>query len=290
MPTNWPYQHSCSLRYVSDSHIPTAHGASKQRFLKRNSDKSAVCGSKTVERSKDTTSATNGCFMKIGILQTGKSPEQLAPAFGDYGNMFERMLDGRGFTFTIYDILEMEFPKSISEQDGWIITGSRYGAYEDHEWIPPLEALIRDLHTAKAPMIGVCFGHQIIAQALGGRVEKFDGGWSVGRVEYDAGGEKLPLFAWHQDQVTKAPEGAKTVASTNFCAHAALTIGDHIYTIQPHPEFTADFVTGLAETRAKGIVPDPQRLAAINSTKYPVATGYMADHFETFLKQGQTHG
>ena len=229
--------------------------------------------------------------MKIGILQTGKSPEQLAPTFGDYGNMFERMLDGRGFEFRIYDILENEFPASIDEQDGWIITGSRFGAYEDHDWIPPLESLIRDLHAAQSPMIGVCFGHQIIAQALGGKVEKYAGGWSVGRVEYPTtDGEILPLFAWHQDQVVTAPKGAKTVASTEFCAHAAFTIGDHIYTIQPHPEFDAAFVTGLANTRAKGIVPDPQRLAAIESAKSPVATAYMADHFEKFLKQGQANG
>ncbi|WGI20270.1 type 1 glutamine amidotransferase [Amylibacter sp. IMCC11727] len=228
--------------------------------------------------------------MKIGILQTGKSPEQLAPEFGDYGDMFERMLDGRGFEFTTYDILEHVFPKTVSEQEGWIITGSRHGAYEDHDWIPPLENLIRDIHAAKSPMIGVCFGHQIIAQALGGTVEKFDGGWSVGRVEYDAGGETLPLFAWHQDQVITPPKGAKTVASTDFCAHAALTIGEHIYTIQPHPEFDAGFVTGLANTRAKGVVPDDQRIAAIKSADKPVAKEHMANHFETFLKQGNANG
>ena len=228
--------------------------------------------------------------MKIGILQTGKSPKQLAPAFGDYANMFERMLNGRGFDFRTYDILEGNFPSAITEQDGWIITGSRFGVYEDHDWIPPLESLIRDLHTAKIPLIGVCFGHQIIAQALGGTVEKFEGGWSVGRVEYEIVGETVPLFAWHQDQIITPPKDSKTVARTDFCAHAALTIGDHIYTIQPHPEFTANFVVGLAETRAKGIVPDPQRLAAIESTKHPVATLKMADNFENFLKQGQTHG
>ena len=228
--------------------------------------------------------------MKIGILQTGKSPELLEPKFGDYGNMFERMLIGREFEFRIYDILENNFPTSIIEQDGWIITGSRFGVYEDHDWIPVLESLIRKLHIAKAPLIGVCFGHQIIAQALGGKVEKYRGGWSVGRVEYELHGKTTPLFAWHQDQVIDPPEGSKTVAFTDFCAHAGLTIGDHIYTIQPHPEFTAEFVEGLAETRAKGIVPDPQRLAAIESIKNPVANADMADQFEAFLKQGQAHG
>ena len=100
----------------------------------------------------------------------------------------------------------------------------------------------------------------------------------------------MPLFTWHQDQIITPPKDSKTVARTDFCAHAALTIGNHIYTIQPHPEFTANFVVGLAETRAKGIVPDPQRLAAIESTKHPVATLKMADNFENFLKQGQSHG
>jgi GMP synthase-like glutamine amidotransferase len=229
--------------------------------------------------------------MKIGILQTGRSPDQLVKEFGDYGDMFQNMLADRGFTFQVYDVLTNEFPASPTEQDGWIITGSRYGAYEDHDWIPPLEDLVRAIHAAKRPLIGVCFGHQIIAQALGGKVEKFAGGWSVGRVEYNlADGGTLPLFAWHQDQVTELPPGAKTVASTDFCAHAAMTIGEHIYTIQPHPEFEPGFVVGLAETRAKGVVPDPQRLAAIDSTKTPVAKNAVADQFETFLKGARSNG
>lgn len=229
--------------------------------------------------------------MKIGILQSGRSPEKLVSEYGEYGDMFQTMLAGRGFDFHVYDVLESDFPATLKEQDGWIITGSRFGAYESHDWIPPLEDLIREIHNARMPMIGVCFGHQIIAQALGGKVEKFEGGWAVGRYEYPMeSGQTLPLFAWHQDQVTTPPPEAKTVSSTDFCAHAAFTIGNHIYTIQPHPEFDAGFIKGLAEFRAKGIVPEKQRLEAIESTKAPVAKEAMADQFEAVLKGVNFYG
>lgn len=226
--------------------------------------------------------------MQIGILQTGPVADQLAPTFGQYGDIFARYLAGRGFTFRTFDVNAMELPKSPAECDGWLITGSRYGAYEDHPWIPPLEDFIRAAHAARSPMIGVCFGHQIIAQALGGRVEKFAGGWSVGRVEYRfADGKTVPLFAWHQDQVIDLPEGAEVTASTDFCANAGFVIGDHVLTIQPHPEFTPDFLRGIVEHRSKGIVPDAQRMAALESADQPVAGAAMADLFDAFFKQHQ---
>ncbi len=173
--------------------------------------------------------------MKIGILQAGHSPDELRDSVGDYGEMFTRLLDGHGFDFQIFSVVDGEFPAGTQDADGWLITGSKHGVYEDHDWIPPLEELIRDIRDAGQPLVGVCFGHQIIAQALGGRVEKFDGGWSIGRTEYNFGNQKLALNAWHQDQVVEAPEGAEIVASTDFCANAAMMIGDKILTIQPHP-------------------------------------------------------
>ncbi len=105
-------------------------------------------------------------------------------------------------------------------------------------------------------MIGVCFGHQIIAQALGGKVEKFAGGWSVGRTEYDMDGQTVALNAWHQDQVTERPEGARVLAGNAFCENAVLAYGDRIWTVQPHPEYGADFIDGLIRTRGKGVVPE----------------------------------
>ena len=114
--------------------------------------------------------------MKIGILQTGHSPDNMKDALGDYGDMFVKLLGGHGFDFQIWSVVDGDFPASAVDADGWLITGSKHGAYEDHDWIPPLEQLIRAIREAGRPLVGICFGHQIIAQALGGKVEKFAGG------------------------------------------------------------------------------------------------------------------
>lgn len=209
--------------------------------------------------------------MKIGILQTGTAPEALARDHGTYGEMFIRLLGEDGFSYDIWDVENMHFPPGPEAADGWLITGSKHGAYEDHPFIPPLEELIRAIRDAGRPLIGVCFGHQIIAQALGGRVEKFAGGWSIGPTAYDFGGEEITVNAWHQDQVTELPPGARVVAATHFCAHAALSYGDTIFTVQPHPEHTAQFFRDLAEARGRGVVPDDVLDAAL--ARPPVSDG-----------------
>ncbi len=223
--------------------------------------------------------------MKIGILVTGHPPDELYSQFGAYDAMFRTLLNGNGFEFESYAVVDNQFPDSADQADGWIITGSRHGAYEDHAWIPPLEDLIREIRNNGQPLIGVCFGHQIIAQALGGKVEKFSGGWAVGRTDYDYDGQTVTLNAWHQDQVVELPQGAKVTGSNDFCRNAMIAYGDTIWTVQAHPEYGDGFIKGLMETRGKGVVPDALMQDAANRLPTKDDNPRIAQHMADFLKK-----
>ncbi len=224
--------------------------------------------------------------MKIGILICGRPPEELSQRFKGYDLMFADLLAGRGFTFASYAVLDGEFPGSVTDCAGWLITGSRYGAYEDHDWIPPLEDFLRKAYAAAVPIVGICFGHQILAQALGGKVVKFDGGWSLGVENYDLEGlgPDTKVMAWHQDQVVEKPPEAEVVGSSGFCKFAALAYGKKAYTIQPHPEFQADYVAALIEARRDILPADRVETAEANLNR-PLSSHLVADKIEQVFKQ-----
>lgn len=229
---------------------------------------------------------------RLGILQAGRAPDEMLDRYPDYNQAFVDLLGESAFDYQHWAVLDNEFPDSIESADAWLITGSRHGAYEEHVWIPPLEDFIRAIYQQGAPMVGICFGHQIIAQALGGKVEKFSGGWSVGRVNYaldkDVFGQDgkhdphTALLAFHQDQVIEKPADAITVGSTDFCEHAALLYQNNVLTLQPHPEFTSDFVEGLLDARGK-ILPAEIQQSARHSLHQPVVRDSIAATLRDFL-------
>lgn len=227
--------------------------------------------------------------MHIGILQTGHLPDDMRRLTGDYDTLFRKLLGEVEFRFTVWNVVDMEFPGSVDEADGWLITGSRHGVYEELPFIAPLEDFICRAYAAAVPIVGVCFGHQIVAQALGGQVEKFAGGWSIGAQTYDWQGAPVTLNAWHQDQVIRPPEEAEILSSNDFCRYAALRYGDRAFTVQTHPEFTPREVGCLLETRAPGVVPAPLIERAAANIDAPLDNARLAQSIATFFREAR-HG
>jgi GMP synthase-like glutamine amidotransferase len=199
---------------------------------------------------------------RIGILETGHNSEALTPRFGRFADAFEAWLaqhrDTHPFELDVFRVEEHEFPAHPHACDGYIVTGSAAGVYEDHDWLAPAAAFVHECIGAGGRLLGVCFGHQLLAHALGGRVEKSHRGWGLGRHTYtvrerqpwmDPELAELSLLACHQDQVVTPPAGARVLASSEFCEYAMLAVGENVITVQAHPEFSAEYAGELYESR-----------------------------------------
>ena len=125
--------------------------------------------------------------MLIGILETGRVNETLIPHYGEYVPMFEAWLRPAdpGLSYRAYATEDGEIPVSPTECDAWLITGSKHGVYDDLPWIEPLKTFLRGARAAGQPIVGVCFGHQILAEALGGQAVKSEKGWGAGVHDYE---------------------------------------------------------------------------------------------------------
>jgi len=205
-------------------------------------------------------------MMKIGILLVGRASEDLVDEYGTYAEMLIALIntEEQVFEFKTFNILDDEFPKDHLECDGWIVTGSPHGVYEDHSWIPTVSQLINNIYEANLPIFGVCFGHQLIAQALGGHVEKSEKGWGLGLHTYQVNNkpdymsnlsEEVTLNICHQDQVLRPPQGATVYAKSEFCENAGFYIKDKVLTMQAHPEFLVDFTKALLTARRDVTIP-----------------------------------
>lgn len=205
--------------------------------------------------------------MRIGILKTDAVREEFVDEFGEYPDMFMALLRGADpqLDFAVYDVEQGEYPRDIDEVDAYLITGSKSSVYEDKDWIHTLQDFVRRLHQQRKQIIGICFGHQIVAQALGGKTEKSDKGWGVGRhgatfsVQpdwHDGAAAQFHLLVSHQDQVVEPAPGSEVLAGSDFCENAVCQLGEHILTFQGHPEFTPGYSENILNLRREMIGED----------------------------------
>ncbi|MXY55571.1 MAG: GMP synthase [Gammaproteobacteria bacterium] len=199
--------------------------------------------------------------MRLGILQADHVDPECRGRFGDYADMFTIALGGAldsRTSFEFFDVRRGLYPDRVGACDGYLVTGSRASVYDDEPWIVRLKDFVRELHVARAKTVGICFGHQLIAASLGGVVERADAGWGVGVHTWEVVHDEpwmrprlveFRLLASHQDQVETLPEGARLLAASEFCPHAAFSVGSHLFAVQGHPEFTLDYARFLMRRR-----------------------------------------
>ncbi|GGI77333.1 glutamine amidotransferase-related protein [Legionella impletisoli] len=197
---------------------------------------------------------------KIGIIQCDEVDQELKIHHGDYPEMFLALLQHETFRFNyqVYRAFQENLPKNLHECDAYLITGSRYGVNEELSWIRSLEGFIQESSRMKKKMVGICFGHQLIAKALGGKVAKSPKGWGVGTSINTITRQKtwmLPelleinMLVSHQDQVVEIPSDFEVIASNAHCPIYMTQFYDCFLTIQGHPEFSKAYTQALIEKR-----------------------------------------
>lgn len=232
--------------------------------------------------------------MRLGILDCDRLDPDLADRFGPvYSEMFIRGFAALApeLEFRVWSALDGELPEDLHECDAWLITGSRHDAYSDIPWIQALRAWIRQAHDADVKLAGVCFGHQVIAQALGGEVVKSTKGWGLGVAVHpmlaDApwmapARDQIRILASHQDQVALLPPGATRLAGNDFCPNFMFLQGNNIVAIQGHPEFSVEYNRALIERR-RGLLPDERYQSSLSSLEGEVDSATMMQWLLQFL-------
>jgi GMP synthase-like glutamine amidotransferase len=231
--------------------------------------------------------------MKIGLLECDHVLERFRHIAGDYREMFAALFARHAPQITLrpFDVCNGEFPSSLDACDAYLATGSRFSAYDDIDWIHALKHFVRRIHEAKKPFVGVCFGHQILAEAFGGKVTKADTGWGVGvhnvemmkpelwmRPEQSSCG----LQYMHQDQVARLPESGVVIGRSDHCPVAMFRAGDSMLGVQAHPEFPKAYSKALLFDRVERIGEERAK-AALASLSQPTDESVVTKWIVEFL-------
>lgn len=198
--------------------------------------------------------------LRICILEADDLHPELRDTFVGFGQMFKQLFSQQDATVEcqIFNVVKGEYPAAEQEFDAYLVTGSKADSFADDPWIVKLRKYLRQSYAQGKVLLGICFGHQVLALALGGKAQRSDKGWGIGMHRYrlqqrpswlPAQADEFQLLISHRDQVTALPAGASVLASSAFCENAAFVLGQQVLCFQGHPEFTHDFSSGLLKLR-----------------------------------------
>mmetsp|Transcript_21289 Transcript_21289/g.35208 ORF Transcript_21289/g.35208 Transcript_21289/m.35208 type:complete len:300 (-) Transcript_21289:539-1438(-) len=245
------------------------------------------------------------CTIDVGILRCDVVPPVVAKITGEYEQMFKKLLSENdpAVKLTVFDATKSETPANTEDFDGFIITGSRHAAYDKtQQWILDLQETVRKLRTSRRPVFGVCFGHQIIAQALGGEVVKHSKGWEIGHAAFRVSSEakkimpafeekdELQLLYSHMDHVVKIPDGFVNMGGNDHSPIEGMISQDgQFLTVQGHPEFTPAVIEGYVEIRRGVTLPEDVASHALSTLNRPVDRDWIASQFISMLRKHKLH-
>ncbi|MGB5519019.1 MAG: GMP synthase [Gammaproteobacteria bacterium] len=232
--------------------------------------------------------------MIIGIIEADELDDDVLEHYGSYTDRFQQLLFTADpqLSFRTYCAVHQRYPQDINACDAYLITGSKYSCYEEIDWIKRLERFIVDCYQQDKKLIGICFGHQLIAQALGGQVRKSDKGWSAGLISNDVvlspgwlspAQQRFSLLVNHQDQVFRLPVGASLIATNDFCPVSGYQVNRSMLTFQGHPEFSRDYLRYLI-TKNRQEIGDQVYLQATQSLEQHVDYELVATWIVKFIR------
>lgn len=230
----------------------------------------------------------------IAILEMGSAGEILEDKHGSFANMIEAWLQPNlpNAAFTGFRVFENEALPDDSQFDGFILTGSPYGVYEEHAWLDGVRHYLKVLSRKHIPIFGICFGHQLLAQTFGAIVEKSYKGWGVGTQNYSFKDKEVKdshVYLFHQDQVLSKPISANVIGGSEFCPMGILEYEFPALSVQFHPEFTQDFMCDLLEKKKALLGEEAQQNQFKNSLQQSVDntvfSKWVADFFNQYSKK-----
>ncbi len=229
---------------------------------------------------------------RIGLLLVGHIDAGSLHIGGDYPELYAKLLQRHNIELTTYRCDEGQMPNALSDQEGWLCSPSRLSVYDDIAWLRDVEHLLRDIVATETPYVGICFGHQLMAQALGAVVKKSEYGWGIGRKDYEIhlaqpwmlpSAKQIRLAASHQDQVMSLPDGTQLLASSDYCPIGGMQIGERAWTLQVHPEFSPDLASSLLATRQQ-LFGQEKVVKALTTLQMPLDQELVAGWIAEFFK------